>query len=66
MAVRCGIVTENLAKTSESIQLTCMYILGCSITTCYDSVHAKLGLETWEIGEIFETKVVLQGYELCV
>ena len=35
------------AKASESIQLCARkYILGCSVTTCDEPVHADLGLET--------------------
>ena len=34
-------------KALESIQLhACKYILGCSVTTCDEPVHANLGLET--------------------
>ena len=35
------------AKALESIQLrACKCILGCSVTTCDESVHADLGLKT--------------------
>ena len=45
-AVRCGILI-NLAKALEAIQLhACKYILGCSVTTCDESVRADLGLKT--------------------
>ena len=38
---------KSRAKALESIQLrACKFILGCSVTTCVEPVHADLGLET--------------------
>ena len=45
----CEVWNTNKCQTKalESIQLrACKYILGCSITTCDEPVHADLGLET--------------------
>ena len=45
----CEVWNANKSQTKalESMQLcACKYILGCSITTCDESVRADLGLET--------------------
>ena len=41
--------TKCQAKATECTELhacTCTYILGCSVTTCEEPVHADVGLET--------------------
>ena len=42
------------SKVLECIQLCAgKYILGCSMTTCDEPVHADLDFKTWKVEEIF-------------